>query len=122
VADFDASAAKNGLTREAALAQMTGSAFDLDHQSDLRATFAQTLVLTDNLAMLRAASPLGRMAMPQRLDDGETLQATWADFRPAIPTTPDGAITAGIGYLGGWSLTGLLWALVRRPFRRRRTA
>jgi hypothetical protein len=122
VADFDASAAKSGLTREAALTQMTGSPFNLDHQADLRATFAKVAVLTENLVTLREASPLARLTMPQRLADPETLQATWADFKPAIPSTPDGAMTAGLGYVAGWSPVGGFWALLRRPFRRRRVS
>ena len=122
VADFDASASRSGLTREAALAQMTGTEFNVNHQSDLRLTFAQSAVLRDNLATLRAASPLARMTMPQRLADADTLQATWADFKPAIPTTADGAMTAGLGYVGGWALTGALCRLLAWPFRRRRSA
>ncbi|MGV8984877.1 MAG: DUF2937 family protein [Cypionkella sp.] len=122
VAEFDASAGKSGLTREQALAQMTGSTFNLDHQGDMRATFAQTQVLSANLAALRQASPLARLGMPQRLGDADTLQATWDDFKPAIPTTPDGAMTAGIGYVGGWAVVGLLWKLMSWPFRRRRYA
>lgn len=118
--DFDASAAKNGLSRAAALAQLTGSQFNTDHQADLRVTFAEVKTLSDNLATLRAAAPLARLTMPQRLGDSETLQATWADFKPAIPTTPDGAITAGVGYVGGWALVALVWRLIAWPFRRRR--
>ncbi len=117
---FDASAARSGLTREAALTQLTGTQFSEDHQQDLRRTFAEVDVLRSNLATLRAASPLVRLTMPQRLADPETLQATWADFKPAIPTTADGAMTAGFGYVGGWSLVGGLCALLSRPFRRRR--
>lgn len=121
-ADFDATAAKSGLSREAALAQLTGTTFNQNHQADLRATFAQAQILSDNLAQLRAASPLERLMMPQKLGDVETLQDTWADYKPAIPTTLDGAVTAGIGYVGGWALLGGLWALLTRPFRRRKSA
>ncbi len=39
--------------------------------------------------------------MPHRLADAETLQATRADFRPAVSVTMDGGITALLGYLGG---------------------
>ena len=121
-ADFDGTAAKNGLTRDAALAQLTGTQFSTDHQADLRLTFAQLQTLSDNLATLRAAPALMRLTMPQRLGDTETLQATWADFQPALPTTPDGAITAGVGYVGGWTLVALVWRLLSWPFRRRRHA
>ena len=119
-AQFDATAAKNGLTREAALAAMAGSQVLTDQQADMRATLATQAQLADTLATLRAASPLVRLAMPQRFDDVETLQATYADFRPAIPATTEGAITAGVGYVGGWLLVGGLGALLSRPFRRRR--
>ncbi len=122
VADFDASAAKSGLTRDAALTQMTGTQFNTDHQADMRATFTTAQTLGNNLATLRAASPLTRLAMPQRLADVETLQATWADYQPAIPTTADGAITAGIGYVAGWGAIALLWRLLAWPFRKRRYA
>lgn len=119
---FDATAGKAGLTREAALGGMTGSQFNVDHQGDMRATFVQAQMLADNLATLRAASPMARLAMPQRLGDLDTLQATWADFKPALPTTPDGAMTAGIGYVGGWAVVAVLWRMLAWPFRRRRYA
>ena len=119
-AEFDATAAKNGLTREAALLSLTGSQVALDHQTDLRADFARSATLTENLTSLRAASPLARLTMPQRFGDRETLQATWADFRPAIPATTDGAITAGLGYVGGWGLVSALGGLLAGLFGRRR--
>jgi len=117
---FDATGAKNALTREAALAAMTGSPILTDQQADMRATLAMQARLAENLATLRAATPLARLTMPQRLGDVETLQATYADFKPAVPATTEGAITAGIGYVGGWSLVWLLGGLVSWPFSRRR--
>lgn len=120
VRDFDATATRNLLTREQALADMTGTAFLEDRRSDLTRTFARYDRLSANLADLRAASPLQRLTMPQKLGDGETLAATWADFRPAVPVTTDGLITAGIGFLGGWLVTAGLLGLLAWPFRRRR--
>ena len=117
--DFDATAARNGLTREAALTQMTGTPLLTDQQADQRVVFARGTRLAENLAILRNASPLERLTMPQRFGDTETLQATYADFRPAIPATADGAITAGIGYVGGWALIAALWRVISFPFRRR---
>ena len=119
VADFDASADENGLSRDAALAELSGTPFLEDRQNDLRRSFADHARLSSDLAQLRAASPLQRLTMPQRLDDLETLQAAWADFRPAIPATLDGAVTAGIGYISGWGLVAGLLSLLAWPFRRR---
>ena len=119
-ARFDATAAAHGLTREAALVSMTGTPLLVDQQADQRMVFAQAAVLADNLAVLRAASPLVRLTMPQRFGDTETLAATYADFRPAIPATSDGAVTAGIGYVGGWAVIAVMWRVISFPFRSRR--
>jgi hypothetical protein len=119
---FDATAAANGMTREAALAAMTGSDVLKDQQVDMRATLARQAELAANLAALRAANPLARLTMPQRLGDLDTLQATYADFRPAMPATSDGAITAGIGYFGGWAVVGILGRILALMFGRRREA
>lgn len=119
VANFDASAARNGLTRELALSEMTGSAFLQDRQADLRNDFARLDRLNGDLTLLRAATPLERLAMPQRLGDAATFEATWQDFKPAIPVTTDGLITTGIGAVAGWGLFSGLVALLAWPFRRR---
>ena len=118
-AQFDATATRNALTRDEALAAMTGSALMEDQQADMRATLALQARLADNLTVLRAAGPLERLTMPQRLGDVETFRATYADFRPALPATTEGAITAGLGYVGGWAIVGLIGRLLGLAFRRR---
>lgn len=122
VANFDASAARNGLTRESALGQMTGTAFLDDRQADLRGDFARYDRLGNDLTLLRAASPLERLAMPHRLADRDTFAATWADYRPAVPVTVDGLVSAGVGAGLGWGTAAGLLALLAWPFRRRRAA
>jgi hypothetical protein len=119
-AQFDATAVRNGLDREAALAQMTGSPLLTDQQADMRATLSLQAQLAENLTRLRNANPLERMTMPQRMGDLDTLRATYADFRPAVPATTEGAITAGVGYVGGWAVIALLGRLLATLFRRRR--
>lgn len=117
---FDATAVRNGLDREAALTQMTGTPLLADQQADMRATLSLQAQLAENLTLLRNANPLARMTMPQRMGDLDTLQATYADFRPAVPATTEGAITAGLGYVGGWAVIALIGRLLTRLFRRRR--
>lgn len=119
VADFDASATRNNLTRDQALAELAGTPFLIDRQADMRRNVADHKRLSDDLTRLRDATPLERLTMPQRLGDAETLAAAWADFRPAIPATVDGAVSAGVGYMAGWGLLAGLWALLAWPFRRR---
>ena len=81
----------------------------------MRQVFSRLDRASADLALLRAASPLERMALPHRLRDVETLRATWGDFRPAVPVTGSGFMAAALGFLVGWILAGLLAA----PFRRR---
>jgi hypothetical protein len=119
--EFDASASKAGLTRAAALAELTGSAFRDAHRVDMENTFARLDRISADLSLLRAATPLERMALPQRFRDGQTLAATWADFRPAVPVTLGGLYAAGLGFLAGLIGLNALIAALRWPFQRRPT-
>ncbi|GGF70385.1 hypothetical protein GCM10011402_23680 [Paracoccus acridae] len=114
-AEFDASAQGAGLTRERALADLSGSAFRDAHQSNMRDVFARLDRARQDLELLRLAGPLERMLLPHRIRDGETLAATWGDFRPAVPVTVAGLWAAGIGLVLGWLLAGLAGRVFRRP-------
>lgn len=115
--EFDASAARAGLSREAALADLAGSDFRISHQADMRRAFQRLDRARADYQMLTLAGPLERMLLPHRLRDAETLAATWGDFRPAVPLTIPGLLAALIGLGLGW----LAAALVALPFRRDRT-
>ena len=119
VADFDASAQKAGLTRDAALAELRGTVFLDSRQEDMTATFARYERLKRDLTMLRIAGPIERMTLPQRMADPATFGATWDDFRPAMPLTQAGAVAAVGGGLAGWMGTAGLISLITWPFRRR---
>lgn len=114
-AEFDASAEGAGLTRDQALADLSGSAFREAHRSNMRDVFARLDQAREDLQLLRLAGPLERMLLPHRLRDGETLAATWGDFRPAVPVTVAGLWAAGIGLILGWLLTALPGLVFRRP-------
>lgn len=112
--DFDGSARKVGLTREQALAELSGSGFRAAHRADMQRVFVRLERARNDLEMLRAAAPLERLLLPHRLRDPETLGATWQDFRPAIPVTSSGLISAAIGFALGWLALGLPGLLFRR--------
>lgn len=122
VADFDASAKAEGLTRTAALAQMQGTPFVERRRADMERTLARHDRLTRDLAALRAAGPFTRAYEAARLTDPDLVRATWGDFRPALPLTVEGVVFAGVGLVLGWLGMGALLALVRWPFRRRAAA
>lgn len=112
VTDFETSAMRAGLTRTEALEQMTGTPFLTDRQADMRATFRRHAVLSDNLAHLRAANPIARIALIHRVSDPETLRGTWQDFEPALPLSAAGAATAALGATAGWLLARLGLGLI----------
>lgn len=124
VKDFDAAALAEGMGREDALQDLSGSDFQLRHQADMRAIFARHARLSDNLVALQAASPLQRLVMPHRMLDGPTMQEVWGDFTPAVPLSVAGAASAGAGFVGGWAVIAAFFAALTAPLRRltRRTA
>lgn len=127
VADFDHSAAENGLSRIAALDELHGTAFLDARKVDMQTAFSRFDRLSADLTFLRLATPIERIAMPHRLADPTTFHATWADFRPAVPLTVAGAVATGTGFLAGWgavalALSLLAWPLRRRPARRKPNA
>ncbi len=122
VTDFETSAMRSGLTRTQALAEMTGSPFLDDRQSDMRRTFARHAALSYHLDQLRAASPMEQLTMPHRLLDTQTFNGTLVDYKPAVPLTLAGLIMAGVGFVLGATVMGGLLRLITSPFRRRRSA
>ncbi|SPH17008.1 hypothetical protein DEA8626_00522 [Defluviimonas aquaemixtae] len=119
-ADFDASADKAGLSREEALASMAGTEFLGYRQEDMRRAFARFTQLSSDLTLLRETGPVERVLLPHRFADTELLEATWGDFKPAMPVTAAGVTTAGAGFVGGWLAIGAMLSLLFAPFRRRR--
>ncbi len=119
VADFDASAAAEGLTRQAALEQMTGSPFVERRRADMTVTLDRYVRLGTDLAEMRAAGPLRRPLEMMR-PDGEIARAAWQDFEPAMPLTLEGAVFGGAGFVGGACLASVLLGLMRLLTGRRR--
>lgn len=120
IQDFDTSARKADMTREAALASMGGSVFLENRRSDMRATIERHQKLGDDLTVLTQATPIARVSMPHRLRDQALVRATYDTFRPALPLTIEGAVSAGIGFVGGWAVVAGLFHFLLWPFRRRR--
>lgn len=114
---FDATAGAAGLTRDEALADLSGSAFQTDLQATLAGQITRYERLSQDYTALRTAEPLGRLAQLYRFADPDLARRTWDDFRPAVPASPDGLMFAGIGFAGGWMLLAAAFGLLRRLFR-----
>ncbi|KAA9009905.1 DUF2937 family protein [Histidinibacterium aquaticum] len=117
VEDFDATAERSGLTRDAALAQMTGTPFLDDRRADMTRTIRRYESLSEARVALDTATPMERLMLPHRMGDSETFRGTWEAFEPALPLTLPGAVAAGAGYLAGWLAVAGMLSLLALPFR-----
>ena len=120
VGGFDVAAAAAGKSRDEALGAMSDNGFEGDLKQTMGTSIRRYERLSGDLAALSAANPIERMAQPWNLADRDLVTDTWNAYKPAIPVTADGAISAGIGFVGGWALVGGILAFLARPFRRRR--
>ncbi len=124
VADFDASAAAEGLSRDQALEQMRGTDFITRRRADMERTFARHDRLRADLQALRGQGPFMRAYHAARMTDGDVARAAWTDFQPAVPFNMAGALFAGLGFLLGLITMTAAFAVLRWPLSRlrRRTA
>ena len=119
VADFDTSAAVEGLSRSEALEQMIGADFIERRRADMERTFDRHAVLNEDLRLLAEAGPFMRAYHAARFADGDVASAAWDVFEPAVPLNLTSAIFAGFGFFVGLIAMSSLMAVIRWPFRRR---
>jgi hypothetical protein len=119
VADFDASAQAVGLDRQAALAQMQGTAFLDRRRSDMTATIARFERLSVDLDTLQGHGPFMRAYHLPRITDPQIASAAWAVYQPALPLNFAGGIVAAVGFVIGGGVLGAVLRLLRWPWRRK---
>jgi hypothetical protein len=116
VADFDADAAKSGLSRDEAVALHLGANETLFRDRGLRAkqTIERQEVLQSQATWFETLPPPARPLAIIRGYDEALMAGMWRDYEPGLPLTPHGAIWAGAGFV---ALAGL-FMLVTAPFAR----
>ncbi|WP_299687557.1 DUF2937 family protein [uncultured Tateyamaria sp.] len=120
VADFDASAQAEGLSREAALDQMVGTDFIERRQTDMRRTFARHARLSADLQTLQGAGPFMRAYHAQRFSDREVARAAFDAYQPALPLSFEGVVFAAAGFFAGLAAMWAVLRLICWPFGRAR--
>ena len=119
VADFDASAAAAGLTREAALLQLQGTPFLNRRRADMERSIARHARLRADLDTLERLGPFMRAYNLSHMTDAEIARGTWAAFRPALPLTIAGGLFAVFGFAVSAVVLSMTSAVLR-PRRRGR--
>ncbi|MEO0937350.1 MAG: DUF2937 family protein [Pseudomonadota bacterium] len=120
VADFDASAQAVGLSRDAALEQMQGTAFLDRRRADMTRTIDRYQALRADFAAISEAGPFMRAYHASAFGDREIAGATLDAYAPAVPLTLPGAVFGGTGFLAGLLAVWAVIKLVLWPFGRRR--
>jgi len=115
---FDTAARVAGMSREEAFDAMGDGRFQTSLRDDMRSRIYRYERLNADYQALAGAAPLERLARFYRIRDPELVQRTWDDYKPAVPVTSEGLISAGIGFAAGWVLVSLLVGLLLRPMRR----
>jgi len=119
--DFDADAAKNGLTREQALAvyQASDQQFLKDRGVRMASVLGRMELLSAQARWFETLPPLARPVALARGYDEALTSGAWRDYRPGLPLTVDGAVWAGAGFLAAAGLFGLASMPFARWKRRR---
>lgn len=123
MAEFDADAARHGMTREQGIGRLSanGDAFVSERGVRLREDSARLARLQRQLEIFQTSGPFRRMAVMASDIDQATARRAWANFEPGVPVTLEGAALAGAGFLTGYgAFSFILWPVTRR--RRLQTA
>lgn len=120
VAQFDADAKGEKLTRDEALTRLQDNSDALVSKRAvaMRETIAREQRLNAQLQSFADAGPFQRIGVMLGDVDAGIARRAWQVFEPAVPLTVEGLVSALIGFvLGGGLLRLLIW-----PFTRRRSA
>jgi hypothetical protein len=113
-ADFDKSATGVDMTRDQALASMTGNAFQEARRADMTRSFTRLARLEGDLVALQGADAFTRVRHAARFSDKSIAARSWEAYRPAVPVTFDGLVFAVIGFLTGFGLIKGISSVFRR--------
>lgn len=120
VAQFDAEAAAQSLSREAGISRLRANADPLAQArgSDLQLAVERERRLETQQRDFEIAGSLGRYWVFAEGFDPELAGRAYAIYQPAVPVTPTGFLAGACGFVLGYG--GI--RMVASPFRRRRAA
>ncbi|NNM71076.1 DUF2937 family protein [Enterovirga aerilata] len=111
VGTFDENARAEGLSREQAIARLSGQPDRLtQRQGPAMSEIVDRLErLERQRDAVANAGPFERLVVLARGFDGQLARATYLDYEPAWPATSEGLVIGGAGFLLGWGGFALLF-------------
>jgi hypothetical protein len=125
VAAFDAEAARQSLTPDAAIQRLKTNPDPLARDRGLDAETDKTRLerMQDALAAMKNAPPVRRLFAFAENFDPEIAERAFADFEPAAPTSGEAFIVGAVVGALGWAVTHIgAWPIRRHIARRRERA
>lgn len=119
VTRYEEDAARVGLPLDAYLVAL-GDEGEMAHTQsrNMASDIARHDRLSTALNQLEGAGPFMRARLAfDMMPDGEVAARALETFKPAVPVTFEGAVFAGAGFLSGWAVLALAFAILRRSLR-----
>ena len=120
VAEIDASAASFEMTRAEYLDDLSGSQTGAAAAAKASGEIALYARLSASIAEFREAGAFGRLLSAWQVADADLAQRTFADYRPAVPLTAEGAGFGALGFAAGWGVWAVMYGVLGWPSRRRK--
>lgn len=121
VTRFDEDARATGQERDSAIDQLRQNPDRLTslQGAAMRANIERRDRLERQRQAFSEAGPFARIGLLLREGDTDLARAAYRDFEPAVPTTQEGFVTVGIGFILGYLLSRLIGVPLRRMLMRR---
>jgi Protein of unknown function (DUF2937) len=119
VAQFDAAAAREGLTPPQAVGRLEQNAEPLAQEQgqDMVQTIARANRFEEELKEMQSTGPLKRIYVMAKDFDPEIAGHTLDNYEPAAPLSLEAVVAAGLAAIGGWAATHLVAWPIRRARR-----
>jgi len=123
VRHFDQDANSAGMDRASAIERYTrsGDSFFVQRGSSMRTTINRWQDMSDHWRAIAASNPFSRLPVFISGADREMIARTWDNYKPAIPTTPEGFAYSALGFLFSHLVFGSILSLFRGRVRRKPT-
>lgn len=119
VTRYEGDAARMGMELDAYLAALAEEGEMARTQAgNMASDIARHERLSAALERLEGAGPFMRAKLAfEVLPDSEVAARAFETYKPAVPATFEGAVFAGAGFLAGWAVLALGFAVLRRSWR-----
>ncbi|MGP6085816.1 DUF2937 family protein [Antarctobacter jejuensis] len=119
VTRYEGDAAQQGMPLDAYLVALANEGEMAETQAgNMAADIARYERLSEALSTLEGAGPFMRARLAfDAAPDRDVARRAMEVFKPAVPATFEGAVFAGTGFVAGWAVLALGFAILRRSWR-----